>query len=246
MIKDAKSGKKSESPAKNILLFGGGPCHKFKKCCPVLKSYLAKIPGFKTDYVAEDYDVFNAERIKKYDLVVMYNTCAELTIQQKRGLVEWIASGKGFVGIHAAADSFSKSPEYKAMVGGFLRVHTCPREYIVSLTDNKHPACKHLKGYTVKYWEKWPVYEYKVADEQYLLDYDNRAMVLATTVFRNILWPVCWVKTWGEGKVFYLALGHDVKACKNPFFKDFFTGGAEWAVDPAPDKVEPDNRFAIS
>ena len=66
MIKNAKSGRKSESPVKNILLFGGGICHEFKKCCPVLKSYLAKIPGFKIDYMAEDFDVFTAGRIKKY------------------------------------------------------------------------------------------------------------------------------------------------------------------------------------
>lgn len=243
MAEDVKSGKES---VKNVLLFGGGGCHDFKKCCPVLKTYLAAIPGFKVDYVAEDFDVFTAGRIKNYDLAVVYNTGGQLTIQQKRGLIEWVASGKGFAGVHAAADSFSKSPEYRAMVGGYFRAHPFTRQYIVSLTGNKHPAGKYLKGYTVKDWEKWPVFEYKVTDEQYLLDHDNRVNVLATTVFRNRLWPVGWVKPWGEGKVFYLALGHDVKACQNPFFKDFFTGGVEWAANPAPDTAEPDPRFAIS
>lgn len=246
MTEEIKSGKKPKSPVKNILLFGGGGCHDFKQCCPVLMTYLADIPGFKVDYVAEDFDVFTADRIKNYDLAVVYNTGGQLTIQQKRGLVEWVASGKGFAGVHAAADSFGKSPEYRAMVGGYFRAHPFTREYIVSLTDNKHPACQHLKGFTVKDWEKWPVFEYKVTDEQYLLDHDNRVRVLATTVFRNRLWPVCWVKTWGEGKVFYLALGHNAEACKNPFFKDIFTGGVEWAADPAPDTVAPDPGFAIS
>ena len=132
------------------------------------------------------------------------------------------------------------------MVGGYFRAHPFIRNYIVSLTDNTHPVCKYAKGFTVKDWEKWPVYEYPVTDEQYLLDHDNRVLMLATTVFRNKLWPVSWVKPWGTGKVFYLALGHNVEACQNPFFKDMFTGGVEWAVDPTPDKVEPDSRFAIS
>lgn len=246
MNNDRMTGNKADGLVKNVLLFGGGGCHDFKQCCPVLKTYLAQIPGLNVDYVAEDLDVFTADRIKSYDLAVVYNTGGQLTIPQKRGLIEWVASGKGFAGIHAAADSFGKSPEYRAMVGGNFRAHPFTREYIVSLTDNKHPACRHLQGYTVKDWEKWPVFEYKVTDEQYLLDHDNRALVLATTVFRNRLWPVCWVKPWGEGKVFYLALGHDVEACTNPFFKDLFTGGVEWAADPAPDKVEPDSTFAIS
>jgi len=246
MTENTKAVKKPESAAKRILLFGGGGCHDFKQCCPVLKTYLAKIPGVEVDYVAEDFDVFTAGRIKNYDLAVVYNTGGQLSIQQKRGLIEWVASGKGFAGVHAAADSFSKSPEYRAMLGGYFRAHPFTRKYIVSLTGNKHSVCKYLKGYTVKDWEKWPVFEYNVTDEQYLLDYDNRVRVLATTVFRNRIWPVIWVKPWGEGKVFYMALGHNVEACQGPFFKDIFTGGVEWAVDPAPDKVEPDNRFAIS
>lgn len=241
-----ESNAKKKPVEKNVLLFGGGGCHDFKKCCPVLKKYLSAIPGFKVDYVAEDFDVFTAGRIKKYDMAVVYNTGGQLTVSQKRGLVEWVASGKGFVGVHAAADSFSQSPEYRAMVGGFFRAHPFVREYIVSLEDNTHPAAKYIEGYSVKDWEKWPVYEFKVTDEQYLLDYDNRVKVLATTVFRNKLWPVAWVKNWGEGKVFYLGLGHNVKACENPFFKNFFRGGAEWAVDPVPDEEVKDLRFSIS
>ena len=241
-------GKKSKVTGKdkNVLLFGGGGCHDFKKCCPVLKKYLSQIPGFKVDYVAEDFDVFTARRIKNYDVAIVYNTGGQLTITQKRGLVEWVASGKGFGGVHAAADSFSKSPEYRSMLGGFFRGHPFVREYIVSLADNKHPATKHITGYAAEHWEKWPVYEHKVTDEQYLLDYDNRVKVLATTVFRNRLWPVAWVKTWGEGKVFYLGLGHNVEACENLFFKDFFIGGAEWASDPAPDDEIKDSQFSIA
>ncbi len=232
--------------SKKVLLFGGGGTHDFKACCPILKRYLKTIPGFDVDYVAEDYDVFLAERIADYDVAVMYHTGGKLSVEQKRGLVEWVASGKGFAGVHGCTCSFGDSPEYMAMLGGVFRAHPFVREYIVSLADNRHPVTRELKGYTAKHWEKWPVYEYKVVDEQYLIDYDTRVNVLATTVFRNRVWPVAWVKPWGKGKVFYLALGHNVAVCRNPFFKAMFIGGARWAADPKPDPETPIRKFAIA
>ncbi|MFH0797350.1 MAG: ThuA domain-containing protein [Candidatus Omnitrophota bacterium] len=114
-------------------------------------------------------------------ICVLYHTGGTLSVEQKRGIGEWVAGGKGFVGIHSAADSFRDSPEYIAMLGGVFTGHPFIREYLVSLKDTEHPVTKSIEGYTVKDWEKWPVYEYKVQDEQYLLDYDPRVHILATT-----------------------------------------------------------------
>ncbi len=230
---------------KKVLLFGGGKVHDYRACCPVLEDYLKKIEGLDCVYVAEDCDVFTAERIKPYSAAVIYHTGGQLDSGQKRGLVEWCAAGGGLVGIHGAADSFKGSPEYLAMLGGVFKSHPFFRKYIVSINDESHPAMKRLRGYSIEHWEKWPVYEYEVEDEQYLADYDPRNKILASTVFRGRLWPAAWCKEWGKGRVYYLALGHNEKACRNPVFGDMFTGGVEWVLssEEAPD--EPDDRFEI-
>jgi type 1 glutamine amidotransferase len=235
----------AEHTPRRVLLFGGGEVHDFRACCPVLQQYLAAVPEFVIDDVREDYDAFLAERLAPYDLLVLYQTGGTLSVEQKRGLVEWVASGKGFVGVHAATCCFMDSPEYLAMVGGAFRAHPFERDYIVSLTTEPHPVIDGLPGYTVEHWERWPVYEYLVHDEQYLIDYDTRVHVLATTLFRGARWPVAWVKPWGKGKVFYLALGHNEEACRNPFFQDIFTRGARWAADGAPYEEPPTRKFAI-
>lgn len=231
---------------KKILLLGGGGVHDYKSICPVLKKYLGEGGDLAVDYADQDYDALRAERLAPYDAAVIYHTGGELALEPKRGLVEWVASGRGLVGIHGAADSFRNSPEYLAMVGGFFRAHPFYREYLVSLADNEHPVTKGIEGYVVKDWEKWPVYEYKVKDEQYLLDYDSRAQVLATTVFRGRVWPVAWSQWWGQGKVFYLALGHDLAACQNAFFQKIFVNGVRWVAEPEPPPSQKDPRFAIS
>lgn len=234
------------SEPRRVLLFGGGGCHLFAEICPVLKGYLDADPNLRVDYVQGDLDVFTAERIAPYDLIVLYHTGGQLNAAQERGLCEGIAAGKGFVGIHSAADSFRESAPYRAMLGGNFRAHPCMRDYTVSLPHPNHPACAGIAGFTVKDWEKWPVFEYTVHDEQYLVDHDARAEVIATAAFRGTVFPVAWVKGWGRGKVFYLALGHHADGCRFPIFKDLFTGGVRWVAAPGAYTAPPTDAFSIT
>ena len=237
----------TDTPTSRVLLFGGGGIHDFRAICPILKGYLAQLSAVTVDYVIEDYSVFHADRIQAYDLAVVYHTGGELPTEPKRGLVEWVASGKGFVGVHSAADSFTDSPDYIAMLGGVFKGHPPCRDYLVGISDINHPVTAGIEGYKVKDWEKWPVLEFKVCDEQYLTDYDPRVRVLAAASYSGIWpydlshavqWPVAWVKNWGRGRVFYLALGHDADACLNPFFRQIFINGASWALTPDTEKKQ--------
>ena len=41
---------------------------------------------------------------------------------------------------------------------------------------------------------------------------------------------VIWVNTYGEGRVFNNALGHDAKAIADPNFQEWMRRGVEWAA----------------
>ncbi|HZM89032.1 MAG TPA: ThuA domain-containing protein, partial [Blastocatellia bacterium] len=60
----------------------------------------------------DDCSVLSREGLKRYDAVVFYTT-GELPIsdEQKAAFLDFIRSGKGFVGIHSATDTFYKWPE---------------------------------------------------------------------------------------------------------------------------------------
>ncbi len=221
----------------NILLFGGreDAPHDYKTICPVLQQYLENA-GFQVDYVAEDYDVFTRLDASAYDAILLYHTCGSLTPAQCSGLLTWIASGKGFAGVHAATDSFASTPEYLTMIGAKMQGHTFIRDYTVSFVDHEkgieskhnHPILNGIQGYAAEYWEKWPVYEFAVRDEQYFFNYDVRNQTLATALFKGVAVPVMWVKNWGKGRVFYTALGHDLAACQSDFFKKTLVNGVRW------------------
>ena len=82
---------------KKVLLYGGGGCHPFKEICPLLKTYLTTTGQFTVDYVQNDFEALRAGNIKKYDMVVVYNTGGQLPLQYKRGLMEFVERGGGYV-----------------------------------------------------------------------------------------------------------------------------------------------------
>ena len=200
----------------DTLVFAGGAVHDWKGCSEAIINALSQRDEFEITKVEEDLDALVAPHLDPYDLIVFYYTIGEITDAQKNGLLNYIASGKGYVGVHSAADSFRECPEYRAMVGGYFVTHPRYRDYQVSIVDAEHPITEDLD-------------ETMVTDEQYILDYDPRNHVLASALWQGDAMPVAWTKSWGDGRVFYLALGHDANACQHEIFGTLLQRGALWA-----------------
>lgn len=203
-----------------VLQFAGGQIHDWQAVGKEVGAVLAKAGTYDVTRVDEDLNVFTKD-LSKYDVVVFHYTVGEITDAQRDGLLNYVASGKGFVGIHSAADSFRGSPSFRSFIGGHFVTHPRYRDYQVSVLDAEHPITKDLD-------------EFVVRDEQYITDYDPRVHVLATALFKGKAYPVAWTKPWGNGKVFYLALGHDGDACKHEMFKLMLDRGTTWAATPEP------------
>lgn len=204
------------SPIKTLLATGG-PIHNGKEIGDIVERDLKADGRFDVTRAHEDLDAFLADRIAPYDLVVFYWTLGEITEAQKRGLMNHVAGGKGYVTFHSGADSFRGDPDYDAMVGGHFVTHPHYRTYQVSVTENDSPITKDIV-------------EFMITDEQYVLDYCPKVNVLANALWKGQTMPVLWTKPWGKGRVFYSALGHDPKACEQPMFKTLLIRGALWAA----------------
>jgi hypothetical protein len=199
------------------LLLAGGEIHDYKGCGPAMLDALKATGDFDLTYVENDLSLFVPPKLDPYDLLVFYYTVGEISDAQKNGLLNWIASGKGFATCHSGADSFRGCPEYRAMVGGYFVTHPHFRSYQVSVVDSEHPITQGLT-------------EFMVEDEQYIVDYDPRVKVLASALWKGCAMPVVWTKSWGEGRVFYLALGHNPQACAHEMFRLLLQRGAKWAA----------------
>lgn len=143
------------------------------------------------------------EALKQYDAVIFANTTGDLPLPDNQAFLDWIKSGKGFVGMHAAADTFHGFQPYIEMIGAEFKQHGAQVEVEAINQDQECPVCKHLPG-------SWKVY-----DEIYQFKNFERSKVhglLTLDKHPNDKtpgdYPVAWCKEFGQGRVFYTSLGH--------------------------------------
>ena len=199
------------------LLLTGGGVHDSKGCGDVIEGILREAGDFEVKRVHDDLSILKPPGLDQFDLVVIYWTRGEIAPMERDGLLSWVASGKGFVGVHSASASFKECLEYRAMLGGFFVTHPAPRRYQVSIADPEHPITKGIE-------------EFFVEDEEYVFDYDPRVTILASALWRGEKMPVVWTKPWGQGRVYYLALGHTPEACRDENFEALLVRGSLWAA----------------
>lgn len=145
----------------------------------------------------------SAAALKKYDAVIFANTTGELPLPDKEAFMDWIKSGKGFVGMHSATDTFHNYPPFVEMIGGTFKSHGAQVEVEAINQDKSCAACRHLG-------DTWTVF-----DEIYLFKNFDRTKVHGLLTLDKEPnnktpgdYPIAWIKEYGKGRVFYTSLGH--------------------------------------
>ena len=178
--------------------------------------------------------------LKNYDAVVFASTTGDLPLPDMQGLLDWIKAGHAFIGIHAASDTFHKSPEFIAMLGGEFEHHGRQVGVECLNEDPQHPANAQLgKTWKISQEEIYQFKNYDATKVHDLLILDKHPENGAAGHF-----PVSWCKPFGSGKVFYTSLGHredlidtdpNLKDRKNSVdiskaYQAHILGGIEWAL----------------
>lgn len=141
--------------------------------------------------------------LKNYDAVIFANTTGDLPLPDEQAFLDWIKSGKGFVGMHSATDTFHHFPPYRDMIGAEFLHHDAQVEVQPIIQDHECPACRHLPP------------DWKVFDEIYQFkNFDPAKMHGLLTLDKHPNngtpgpYPISWCKEYGKGRVFYTSLGH--------------------------------------
>lgn len=159
------------------------------------------------------------ERLAVYDACVFYTDVGDLTAAQEKSLLNYVASGKGFVGIHTANASFRKNRNYIDMLGCEFDYHSPYMEFTVSVHDNGHPITKGLN-------------DFQITDELHVTKHDPQKFhTLLKAHYEDTDQPMAYTKIWGEGKIFYTALGHSIDVFKNEHFQTLVFRGIQWSCN---------------
>jgi len=207
-----------------ILFLGDNGHHRPIERVPSIMSALGA-KGINFTY-SDDLNDLNATNLAKYDGVLLYANWDTISKPQERALVDYIASGKGFIPVHCASYCFRNSDELVKIMGGQFWRHTWDTIRPV-WTNPNHPAIMGAKMF-------------KTLDETYLhtkLQPDN--LVLTEREIQPDQYkdkpntktePYTWVRTHGKGRIFYTAYGHDDRTWSQPEFMTLLEKGIRWAV----------------
>jgi uncharacterized protein len=211
----------------------------------VLAELADKSHAFTVDYARggkdgkDDADVkekMSPESLKKYDAVVFANTTGELPIPDKDAFIEWIKSGKAFIGMHSASDTFHDYRPYIEMLGGEFLTHGQQVCVDCINQDRRNPATRHLKGIWTIFDEIYIIKNFSRSNMHGLLTLDKHPNTGVPGDY-----PVAWTKTVGQGKVFYTSLGHREDVWENPVYEKHILEGIRWALGLVEGDATPQN-----
>ena len=209
------------------ILFMGDTIHHHKPSerLPQLMAALGP-KGYNFTYT-DDLNDLNPTTLAKYDALMLYANWDEIAPNQASALLDYVASGKGFVPVHCASYCFRNNDAVVKLMGGQFWKHTFDTIQPV-WTKPDHPAIAGAAPF-------------KTVDETYLhtkLEPDN--IVLTERIIQKDQEkdkpgqekePYTWVRTHGNGRVFYTAYGHDERTWSNPGFQALLEKGIRWAVN---------------
>lgn len=237
----------------------GGAYHKWQLTTPVLKKQLEETGLFQVDVATApkagaDFSNFKPD-FAKYQVVVMNYDAANWPDELKASFEQYIKNGGGLVAVHAADNAFGQWPEFNKMIGiggwrgrdetsgahwyykdGKLASDDLPGRagrhgrrvpFQMVTRDANHPIMKGL-----------PAAWMHQGDELYnSLRGPGSNMTVLATAFSDPAnsgtghdEPTLLVTSYGKGRVFHTALGHDVNALACVGFIVTLQRGTEWAA----------------
>jgi type 1 glutamine amidotransferase len=190
---------------------------------------LGKSAGaFAVDYARTEADLvarMTPAALGAYDGVVFASTTGDLPLPDRQGFLDWIATGKAFIGVHAATDTFPGFPPYIAMIGGQFLKHGPQVKVDLLVQDPEHPATKGMASPTPVFDEIYQMKNFDKARVHMLLALDKHPNE-GTPGF----YPLAWTRDHGKGRVFYTALGHREDVLEAEWFKKHLLGGILWSL----------------
>jgi glucose/arabinose dehydrogenase len=187
--------------------------------------------------LTEDPTVFNDTDLAAFDVVVFANTTGDVfDEEQQSALQRFIRGGKGYVGVHSAADTEHQWPWYGQLVGAYFISHPLlPVEVEVTTEDPHHPSTQHLPDTFAFTDEIYNFDRNPRSDHAILLTIDEAGFIfpnIPNTPSMGADHPVAWYKEFEGGRSFYTNLGHRPETWDDPLFQQHILEGLRWAAAP--------------
>lgn len=161
--------------------------------------------------------------LTRFDAVALYILGGELTGDQEKGITGFVRAGGGLLGVHGANAKLAQFSDYTEMIGTEFLGHDPLAAFDVEVEPDTDDILPRLSA------------SFRVEDECYNMAIRTDAPL---RWFQHGLWtferkPLGYVRDYGEGRVFYTALGHDKRTFVHPDFQDQLIKGLRYVCGVA-------------
>lgn len=214
--------------AKALVTWGGWEGHEPEKVGPMFADWLREA-GMEVTLTDSLSCFDDAEALNAYDLIVPVWTMSKIEKQQALNACAAVAAGTGIAGCHGGmCDAFRENVDWQFMTGAQWVAHPGNDgvEYGVRMVSDD-PLVAGVGDFTVK-------------TEQYYLHVDPAVKVHAVCDFPvvegphsvngPVAMPVVFTKGYGQGRVYYNALGHQKNVIDQGPAAELMQRGLLWAA----------------
>ena len=188
--------------------------------------------GFSVE-ATEDPTRFTAAGLAPYDAVIFLSTTGNvLDDAQQTAFQAWLEGGRGWVGIHAAADCEYSWPWYGAQVlgnGAWFQNHPAIQQATVLREVADDPSTAHLPA-AFSFTDEW--YNFRAnprSGATVLLRIDESSYAPGNGAM-GADHPISWKRPVGAGRAWYTGMGHRSETFADPRFRLHVLGGIQWAM----------------
>lgn len=209
------SGWAAEPPALKLLFLGDEGHHRPAERFRQLVGPMAerKIELFYSDKAT----ALNPKTLERYDGIIVFANIDTITPDQETALLDFVASGKGFIPLHCASFCFRNSDKYVQLVGAQFQKHGTG-VFRVTPAKSDHPITTDFSGF--ESWDETYVHTKHNTKDRTVLEYRED---------KDGKEPWTWIRTHGKGRMFYTAWGHDERTWAHAGFVNLVERGIRWA-----------------
>jgi type 1 glutamine amidotransferase len=220
---------------------------------------MGKKTGAYEAVISDELSNFEKDKISQFDAICFLSTtmnpfapfkeelgkmseeekaaATKYELELKENLMAYVKAGGGFVGIHAATDTFYEWAEYGEMINGYFDGHPWGAGSQVNIYvepgQEKHPLVAMFNGQRLDFKEE--IYQLKAPYDSskvhmlLRLDPEKSAQVKGKKRADND-YGVAWARNWQKGRVFYCSIGHNHEMYWNPEVLRHYLAGIQWAI----------------
>jgi type 1 glutamine amidotransferase len=170
----------------------------------------------------------------------------------KKSFAEFLQAGGGLVAVHAAVNSFRDWPEFGNIIGARFDNHPwgSGSTVVLRVEEPSHPLMAAFKEPLFIVTDE--IYQvmapYSRENLRVLLNVDPVRTRITPEQKKNIHrqdmdFAMTWIKTYGKGRVFYCALGHEHELFWNPIVLQHYLDGIQFVLGDLQADTTPSARL---